>query len=868
REACKKAMGKLGEFFASDSDALLRAMRAMAPAMQRLLALTLQFDRVFADEKRRQGYVDFSDLEHLSAKLLIHEDGSPTELARQISLRYTEIMVDEYQDVNAVQDRLFHAVSREGKNLFMVGDVKQSIYRFRLADPGIFLEKYRSFAHMDDAAEGESRKILLRENFRSRKCVLDAANHVFSNIMSRELGELDYDDEASLRCGATYYTPDGEAPAELSVITLPDDGDEMRPDKALVEAQAVGQKIRRLIASKTPINDNGVLRPVAYGDIVILLRSPGAVGSTYALALSEQGIPVANGQGGAFFQAPEVSAVIAFLAVIDNPHQDVPLISALRSVLFGYSADELADIRAMSKTGSFFDALTSAAETNEKYAGFLEKLKSLREISGDLPTDALLRRVYNETDAMARLGAMPSGGERQENLMQLLDYAAKFEEDGFRGLFKFVASLRRMMERGTEPKLYSAPGGNAVTIMSIHKSKGLEFPVVFLCDTARKFNRQDAAETVLIHAELGLGPKFTDLDRGVEYPTIARRAIAAKLTEETLSEEMRILYVALTRAKERLYVTCAMKDPEKVVEKLRSSLSSPIPPQVLETAPSPAYWLIQTALLDQACLRLSIENGTRDDDPAPGGEADSVLPDENTVRKIALRLGFTYPHSAAADLPSKLTATELKDDTQDDPDSEKMLPRRRETVFRLPDLGAERALTGTEKGTAAHLVMQYIDFDKTATPELISGEIKRLERGGYLTPRQAKAVDPGDIEAFFRSETGRRILSADEVLREMPFSLLCDARDYFAGGDGDTLLLQGVVDCCIVEGNELTIIDYKTDYVNKTNLNQRVALYSGQVRTYAGAMRRITGKTVRECILYFLRGRCAAILDANGEKSV
>ena len=865
REACKKAMGKLEEFFFSDSKELLRDMRAMAGAMQRLLELTLQFERVFSAEKRRQICVDFSDLEHLTAKLLTDEDGSPTQLAKQISLRYTEIMVDEYQDVNAVQDMLFHAVSRDGKNLFMVGDVKQSIYRFRLADPGIFLDKYRLFASMEDALPDQNCKILLRENFRSRKCVLDAANHVFKNIMSRQLGELDYDEQASLTCGAAYYEPEGEVPAQMMIIELPEDCEEERPDKTYIEAYAVGRKIRRLVESKTLINDDGVQRPLRYGDVAILLRSPGSAGGSYSMALTEQGIPVSSGQSSSFFSAPEVSAMISLLAVIDNPHQDVPLISALRSMLFCFSADELANIRAFALSGSFFDAMKLASETNGKCAGFIDLLKSLREASGDLPTDALLRRIFNETDAMARLGAMPSGEDRQVNLMQLLEYARKFEEEGFRGLFKFVASLRRMMDRGTQPHLQSAQGGNAVTIMSIHKSKGLEFPIVFLCDTARKFNKQDASETVLIHSQLGLGPKFTDLDRGIEYPTIARRAIAAKLIEETLSEEMRVLYVALTRAKERLFISCAMKNPERTIEKLRDSLDSPIPSQVLETAMSPAHWLIQTAIIDQPYLKLSVERYGAGDEELIIKPAVSVQANEDTVRMIAGRLGYKYPHIAAVDLPSKITATELKDDIPPDPDSASLLPRRRETVFRLPELGAQRELTGAEKGTATHLVMQYINFAKTASPDEIRAEINRLERGGYLTPAQASTVDPGAIEAFFMSEIGRRVLSAPRVLRELPFSLLCDAGDYFKNGLGDTLLLQGVIDCCIIENDELTIIDYKTDYVNQSNINQRIQLYSGQVRAYAMAMHRITGKKVRECVLYFLRGKCAAIVDENGK---
>jgi len=864
RESCKKAMEKMSAFFSADSAELISAMKAMAPAMQCLLDITLEFSRKFAAEKRRAGCVDFSDLEHLALELLI-SDGKPTQLAEKISERYTEIMVDEYQDVNAVQDMLFHAVSRNGNNLFMVGDVKQSIYRFRLADPGIFLEKYHRFRHDEDASEGEARKILLRENFRSRACVLLAANHVFKNIMSKELGELQYDEEASLKCGADYYPPEGESAAQLSVIRLEDDGDEEGLDKTVVEARAVAAKIKKLVEDGTPVFSGGGLRPVRYSDIVILMRSPGSAGKTYSMALAEKGIPVSGQQGGSFFSMPEVSAMISMLAVIDNPHQDVPLISVLRSVFFGFTGDELSQIRASAKDCSFYTALCAHAQGNKKSKAFIHKLTELRALAPDLPTDTLMRRMYNAIDAMATLSAMDSGTDRQRNLVMLLEYAAKFEAEGFRGLFKFVASLRRMMERGEEPTFSSADGGDGVSIMSIHKSKGLEFPIVFLCDTARRFNKQDMMQTVLIHADLGLGPKFTDIDRGLEYPTVARRAVTAKMTEELLSEEMRVLYVAMTRAKERLYITCAMKDPEKTIEKLKNSLHSPIPPQELESALSMAHWLIQASLLPQDCLKLTVENGASDtaDGFVTQLSAVEALPED--VELIKKRLEFSYPYAKAANLPSKLTATELKDNEQRDSESAELLPRRHDGVFRMPELGRERTLTGAERGTATHLVMQYIDFGKTRSLDAVKGEILRLEQGGYLTERQASAVDAKAIFGFFESQTGRRVLAADRVLRELPFSLLCDAGDYFEGGEGEKLLLQGVVDCCIEEQDKLTIIDYKTDYVNQENLSEKVEYYSSQVRTYANAMHRLTGKEVEGMILYFLRAGIAVFMDKKGE---
>ena len=859
RDSCKKAMDKLAKQFSAPSSELLRAMRAMAPAMTSLLELTLRFSERFSAEKRRRGGVDFSDLEHLALKLLVSPDGAPTELARRVSERYTEIMVDEYQDVNAVQDMLFRAVSRGGRNLFMVGDVKQSIYRFRLADPGIFLGKYRAFSRLGSAAAGESCRILLRENFRSRACVLDAANHVFSNIMSRRLGELDYDEEAALRCGASYYPPEGEAPAELCVIPA-DDGE--TPESTSAEPRAVAKMIRSLVESGLMISDGPALRPVRCGDIAILLRSPGSAGGDYAYALAEQGVPVAAGRGEPFFSSTEVSALIALLAVTDNPRQDVPLISVLRSAYFGFTADELAAIRACDKSASFYDALCLRAASDAKCAAFLDKLGVLRAAAPDTPTDEMVLLACRLCDAFAVAAAMPSGGDRRRNIMRLLEYARQFEEDGFRGLFRFVAMLRRMMERGDEPEL---PGesGDSVSIMSIHKSKGLEFPVVFLCDTARRFNRQDAAQPVLIHSELGLGAKFTDIKRGIEYPTLARRAIAAKMNEELLSEEMRVLYVAMTRAKERLFITCSLKDPEKTISSLGSCLESPLPPQELEQAQSMAHWLISAALLEQDVLKLRIVEPAGEDEVAaeqPGAES---LADPELTGEIARALAFEYPHEAAVRAPSKLTATELKGAFEPDPESAPLAPPVRKSVFRMPDFSG-RELTGAERGTAAHLVMQYIDFEKTGSGEAVRSEIERLHLGGYLSDAQARSVDPGMILAFFRSELGERLLASGEVLRELPFSLLVDAQDYYPGCRGDSLLLQGVIDCCFAEGDKFYIIDYKTDYVNSENIKQLIAQYTPQIKTYAMALRRMTGCPVSGTALYFLRAGCTAYIDETG----
>ncbi len=850
REECKKAMAKLAERFADDSETLLKEMRGCAPAMGALLRLVLEFDREYARDKQRAGVVDYGDLEHKTVQLLTNEDGTPTDLAAQVAGRFTEIMVDEYQDVSPVQDAIFRALSRNGNNLFLVGDVKQSIYRFRLADPGLFTEKYLRFADADAAAPGQPRRIMLQENFRSRPEILQAANAVFSLCMSRAMGEIDYDEAAALKPGAVY--PDQAPVPELLLLRLPESSDEDAPDKCELEAAFVARKIRRLLQSGTTVTEKGQQRPLRPGDVAILLRSANTVGGVYRRALIREGLPVASGQGGGFFQSIEVSTLVSMLALLDNPHQDIPLIAVLRSPAFGFSADALSRIRASDRDGSFFSALCKAAETDESCLAFLRKLEGLRRQAPDLSAAELTWLLLEELDLIALCSAMTDGELRRARLMELVALAESFESSGYRGLHRFVLWLRRLAERGQEPPV-GAETGSAVQILSIHKSKGLEFPVVFLSDTGRRFNTRDSSETVLVHPELGLGPKITDLERRVEYPSLARSAIALRGVRETYSEEMRVLYVAMTRPKERLYITAAMKDPEGRIEKEALSVSRPMAPEVLSRASAPVHWLIDAALADgEEHLRIRVEDYAAPEE-AESGEAVRPEGDGDTVRELERRLAFRYPFPGAESLPSKVTATELKAHGEADADARDLSPRRRRP-FRMPDfLKDERPVTGTEKGTATHLVLQFIDYAKTGSEAEVRREIRRLREQRFLSDREAEAVDAAAIVKLFASPLGQRMRKADAVRREFKFSLLCDAGDFFDGCAGEELLLQGVVDCFLEEDGQITVIDYKTDRLkSRAEAVERARVYRGQLRAYARALTRICGLPVKECLLYFL----------------
>lgn len=872
REACKKALDALASVLFAPSQALAADLRRVSPAMGALLRLTLDFDAAYALEKRRLGLLDFSDLEHFAAKLLIDEEtGARTWLACELSQRYTEILVDEYQDVSKIQDLIFHALSRQDKNLFFVGDVKQSIYRFRLADPGLFLEKLKRFSDLPpegDAARLEApTRIFLRENFRSRPEILTAANQVFEALMSEKLGDVDYRAGHALIPGAAYPAVKGPCCA-LYTLALPDcGGDGERPDRLEFEARFAAEKIREMLDGGAFVTENGALRAAEPGDIAILLRSPSGGAGTFRAELSKLGIPVESTQGGGFFASTEILALTSLLAVVDNPRQDVPLIAALRSPLFDFTPDELSAVRASDRDQDFYGALCALGPGGDgKRAAFLEVLATLRPLGAELPVSELLAQAYEVTGAEAIFAAMPGGVARLRNLEALLDLARSFESAGWRGLFAFNAWLKRLAERGEEPASGLSPGAeNAVRILSIHKSKGLEFPIVFLCDTVRKFNKADLRAPVLVHPELGLGPRVTDVRRGLEYPTLAFRAVEAKLNAEFLSEELRLLYVAMTRAREKLVVTCALKDPAEAVDRLRAALPEPLSPVALAGVQSPAQWLLRAVeegawTVDSG--QLTVDSGQLTAD-SQGQEQNQ---EQNRVSPLAgvseaeleARLTYVYPHMGDVSLPSKLTVTELKGRTMDpEPraDAAEEVAPKRAGAFRRPDfLRAARPLTGAEKGVATHLVMQHLNLEKTASIPDIQSEIARLHALGFLDRRQAEAADASRIFRFFQTDLGREMLDADELLREFRFSLLRPAAAFFPGAGEGRILLQGIVDCCIIKDGELTVLDFKTDFVTPETFDAVARSYFPQLETYVSAMEEITGKKVRRAALYFFSG--------------
>ncbi|MBQ3373182.1 MAG: UvrD-helicase domain-containing protein [Oscillospiraceae bacterium] len=872
RDACKKAMDKIAAMFYADSESISAELQKTAPSMQALLQLTFDFEKQYASSKLADALLDYSDLEHYAAALLTEEDGSPTPLALSVGSRYTEVMVDEYQDVSRVQEAVFTAVSGGGSRLFMVGDVKQAIYRFRLADPEIFNEKYRSYPLKSAARPGEPGKILLRENFRSRREVLSAANAVFSCCMTEQLGDVAYDDAASLIFGAKGYAGSVPLP-EVHLLSLPEaDENGFVPDKTVYEAECTAEKILALMRSGTTVAAPEGERELRFGDIALLLRNANTVGGIYSRVFAERGIPVAGAFNSTLFDTREGSFVFSMLQIMDNPYNEVALLSVLASPAIGFSGDELAAIRAADKESGFYAALKLYSAQNPKARQFLALLDAFRSAAPDLTAEKIIRMILYRTDILAVCSAMPDSERRLSNLMQMLTLATRFEKNGTHGLHRFVRYLEKQKKK--ESSLPTREGeGSAVQLMSIHYAKGLEFPVVFLCDTARRFNLQDTLEPVLVHPELGLGPKLVDNKLLVQYPTLARKAIALRIRRETLSEELRLLYVAFTRARERLYISAVVDDAEAFLEKQKSF--APLPgeraePEALASAHTPIEWITIAALADRSAnLSLSCDSPQPLFEPEAPSEQQFTA-SEAEVLALSRSLSWSYPDPLSSTLPSKVTATELKNlKPSEDPESLLLVSSSSsKRSFRVPDFTlADKQFTATERGIATHLALQYIDLSFASDPEGVRREVARLETQKFLSPRQASAVNQSAIVRLFRSDLGHRILTAEKLHREFRFSLLCTGRELLNIPSDEKILLQGVVDCCLEFPDGLVIIDYKTDFVRTDeDISLKCEHYSSQIRAYSLALSRIFRKPVKETIFYFLSCDRAAVTSSNNRE--
>ncbi len=847
----------------------------MAPAVAALCDTVKAFSEAFAAEKLRRSVLDFNDLEHYALKLLVQEDGQPTALAREI--RFTEIMVDEYQDTNAVQDTIFRAVSEQESNIFMVGDVKQSIYRFRQANPTIFLHKYQEYRDAEDVADASPRRIVLSRNFRSRPEVLNSVNTLFAQVMSEGLGDLEYTEREALHPGAVYPESGEDYRTELCLLETGSD-EEDAPERIQLEADFCAQKIRHMLDSGFRVTDKETrqLRPCRPGDFVILMRSVSMRQPIYQSALLRYGMTASSETEDEILSTPEVLTMLSLLETLDNPHQDLPLLAVLRSPLIGFSEQDLAEIRLTQTDCDFYTALRSAAQQRQDVRSFCDRLDDWRLQASDLSVHQLLWTLLNQTDAMAVYGAMPGGKNRQRNLIALLERAAKFESGVSRGLFTFVRAMRDLREQGKGMSITgTASAVDAVRIMTIHKSKGLEFPIVLLADCSKQFNETDLTRPVLLHEQLGIAMKCFDPARGLQYDGVDRLALASRLREENVSEELRVLYVAMTRAKEKLIVTASFDNLEKTVRKWElAAAMSPMPAYALRAAKQYSMWL-GTALLHCRCAeRLRAMCVTAP--PLSEQEESSWMisihsyphlgeqqePDTVQIRELPderaeLPVLVPYAAEALANLPSKLTATAIAAGFRAEEAGEgTRKPQHPPEPLRRPCfVRGERRLSSAEIGTAHHLFLQFCDFDACQTAEGRERELERLRSKHILREEQADAVSLERIGQLFCSPLMQQMRQSEDVRREFKFSVLVPAEEYLpeaAGMPEEEVLLQGVVDCLFWTPDGYVIVDFKTDRVQPGQERARAERYRPQLAAYRRAVEAVFDRPVAGCALFFL----------------
>ena len=916
RDDVKKKINKLrDEIFSMTPDEMLHSVKLSYPYMKTLSNLVIEFQDKFSNAKKERGALDFNDLEHLCLKILTSENSGVADNFKEY---FDEVLVDEYQDSNAVQEAIIDLVSRkysDDPNVFMVGDVKQSIYRFRQAKPELFLEKYNTYSK----EQGKNVKIQLYKNFRSRDEVIKGVNYIFKEIMSRVVGELEYTDEEALNLGASYKDAEDDnyvvgGKIELNILDKSTEVEEeilIEEEEDLgainLEARIVANRIKELLSNKDgkvfKVLDKvtGEYRPVTYKDIVILLRATKNWSEVFLDELGAEGIPVYADTGSGYFESIEIRTIMSLLKVIDNPMQDIPLIAVLRSPIMSFSAEDLTNIRLVDKDKYFYENIISISneefdcekELIEKCNIFLERLNVWRKKSIYTPIDEFIWYLYTDTAYYGYVGAMPNGVLRQANLRILFQRAKQYEQTSFKGLFNFINFINKLRKSSGDMGSAKVLGENedVVRITSIHKSKGLEFPVVFVCGSGKQFNLMDLNNNILYHEELGFGPELVDLDKRVSYPTLPKEAIKQRIRLETLSEEVRILYVAFTRAKEKLIITGAVNGLEKWITKCCNAAALDrdiiLPSEVLK-GKSYLDWIGMAICKhrDGESLRelvgandisikddlstWSVKTWTKSDLIVDKKNSDvDEINEENLLinfdcssvdKEIERRLDFRYKFRESTLIKSNFSVSELKKKNFEQVpviDTEELF---KEDICNIKPkfLQEERGLTAAEKGTAMHFVMQKVDLSRVSTIEEIKVQLKELVDRELLSKEEYKVISPYKVKKFFISKLGERMLSAhnrgDIVYRELPFYTEIDVHridpDLPKDVEGDKVRLQGVIDSFFYEDNEVILLDYKTDYVEQGNEEELINKYRMQIQYYKEALEKITKTKIKECYLY------------------
>ena len=906
RDGGKETVKKLvKQYFFASLSAMVSNMQKTAPMADELVALTLRFSEAFAAEKRKKNLVDFHDLEHFALEILVdRETKEIRKTAEEFQDTFAEIMIDEYQDSNEVQETILKAISKESRdenNIFMVGDVKQSIYRFRLARPELFMEKYDTYT----IEESKKQRIDLHKNFRSREQVLRCTNDIFDKIMGKDLGNVAYDAAAALYPGASY--PDAAEPMFTPEILLTDVGGELfldseQVDKRELEAKLIAERIKKLMEEQLVTDKKtGELRKASYSDVVILLRSLSSHADKFAKVLSEEGIPAHTVSATGYFSAVEVQTVLAMLRILDNPRQDIPLTAVLKSPIVGLTDEELALLRLREKDIRFHlcvqEACEEAAEKEgertpfeQKLAAFYQTYHSLRKRVPDTPIHELIELLLKETGYGDYAAAMPAGDRRIANLQMLVEKAIAYENTSYKGLFHFVRYIDELQKYDVdygEADLISE-NEDVVRIMSIHKSKGLEFPIVFVAGMGKNFNKQDTRSRMVLHPEYGMGLDCMDGEQRTKANTIIKKAIAKQIDLENLGEELRVLYVALTRAKEKLILTGIKKDAEETLKKYRVPGETEMLSYLArEEAAGYLDWVLpavlsygekyQIQIINPAELVLKKIKTQMDREEEREKRLQSIKnAGQSAMREqIARRFETKYPHQSEIGQKNKYSVSELKhramrEQMQQEEEStpvfapEEIVPYIPAFAREMEQL-EEEVNQGALRGTAVHRVMECYDF---AAKSSVEEQMQQMCSQGKLTPELKELVKVPLITRFLETKVGERMALAQEkgmLYREKPFVMGFTGEELrrfgFAEADqekpmaeGDLTLIQGIIDVFWMEEDGITLLDYKTDRVQ--HASELKVRYEAQLKLYEEAVNRVyrgTGQKVKELLLYSFR---------------
>ncbi|MGI6129237.1 MAG: helicase-exonuclease AddAB subunit AddA [bacterium] len=951
RDKAKKIINDLKrDVFGRPEPELVAELGQLAPVMAMLVDLVLEFGQRFEAAKRALGRVDFADLEHYALRILREPSSTPdlslpSAAARQLEEEYAEVLVDEYQDINPVQDAILNLISRQDSsrpNLFLVGDVKQSIYGFRLAEPKLFLHKYLTYP---ETAGGAQRRLTLTANFRSRFGILTAVNFLFRQLLTDQVGGLTYDRAAQLVPGAKYADPpidtdSADGPVELHLVERqdesassdrPDTEDQTTPASVSAtgadlnalekEALVIGRRIQAMIkgTAERPGPEFVVwdkegkrYRPVMYRDIVILLRTMQGRANTMLEILRQLEIPAYADLGTGYFSAPEIQVVVSLLKIIDNPRQDIPLAAVLRSPLVGLSAVELAKIRLANPEGDYFQALEAAAETMsldeccQKANKFLAQLDKWRTMARRRSLGELIWQIYSDTGYLTYVAALPAGAQRQANLRALYDRACQFESYGRPGLFRFLRFLERFQAQSGDLGTARALGENenVVRLMSIHKSKGLEFPVVFVADLGKKFNFQDLRGDIILHRDLGLGPMVVDLGLNVKYPSVAHRAVNVSGIRDTLAEELRIMYVAFTRAREKLVLVGSvanLKDKCRAWGINARRTGWQLPAGLLLSAQTYLDWLGPAVARhpDASALRqddMSVVAPRLAKDPSSWQvclyeasefkmatmEAASALevsvhpeelgkllasknpPPPELISRVEQALSWRYPYEKATSLAAKVSVSELKGrltlGSATGEEDEGLRRMFQPLLAKRPRfVSGHSGLTAVEHGSAVHLVLEHLDISQSLTADDIKEQIAGMVERELLAEEAAQVIDAGALANFFAGSLGCRLKARpDMVRREVPFSLVLPAAKVYPeqqllpAEGAEPILVQGIIDCLVQEENGWLLLDFKTDRASRAALTERLEGYRKQIQFYAMALSHLSPLPVAEAYIYFL----------------